>query len=58
MTGTDILKLRKKLNWTQQQLADELYVTREAVAYWESGKHQPNRRSRRGLALLAGKSKE
>lgn len=35
--GDRIRTLRKSKGWTQQKLADELGVTREAVSQWESG---------------------
>ncbi len=37
------LKLfRQDKNWTQQQLADKLFVTRQAVSNWENGKTEPD----------------
>lgn len=39
----DILKnLREKRNLTQEQLAERLMVTRQAVSRWETGETQPN----------------
>lgn len=39
----DILKnLREKHNLTQEQLAERLMVTRQAVSRWETGETQPN----------------
>lgn len=32
-----IIKLRKKLNLTQQQLADKIGVSQPMIARWESG---------------------
>ena len=32
-----ILKLRKANNMTQEQLAEQLQVSRQAVSKWESG---------------------
>ena len=36
-TGTIILDARKKLNMTQKDLADKLYVSDKAVSKWERG---------------------
>ena len=35
-------QLRKQSNLTQEQLAEQLYVSRTAVSKWESGKGYPN----------------
>ena len=37
-----ISKLRKKNGWSQEDLADKLYVTRQAVSKWESGNSLPD----------------
>lgn len=42
--------LRKSRGWTQQELADKLYVSRTAVSKWESGKGYPNIDSLKSLA--------
>ncbi len=34
-------QLRKKNNLTQEQLAEQLFVSRTAVSKWESGKGYP-----------------
>ncbi|ENQ0442698.1 helix-turn-helix transcriptional regulator [Listeria monocytogenes] len=34
--------LRKEKNWTQEQLAEELYVSRTAVSKWENKKGYPS----------------
>lgn len=44
--------LRKSSGWTQQELADKLYVSRTAVSKWESGKGYPNIDSLKSLAAL------
>ncbi len=43
METKDILKkLREDNNLTQDQMADKLMVTRQAVSRWETGETQPN----------------
>ena len=37
-----IIKLRKKNGWSQEDLSDKLYVTRQAVSKWESGQSLPD----------------
>ena len=37
-----LLELRKKNNLTQDELAEKLFVTRQAVSRWESGETTPN----------------
>ena len=37
-----ILKLRKANNMTQEQLAEQLQVSRQAVSKWESGQAVPD----------------
>ncbi|MBQ8604103.1 MAG: helix-turn-helix transcriptional regulator [Oscillospiraceae bacterium] len=38
----NIKELRTEKGWTQQQLADMLFVTRQAVSNWENGKTEPD----------------
>ena len=43
MEMRDILKnLREKHNLTQEQMAERVMVTRQAVSRWETGETQPN----------------
>ena len=43
METKDILKtLREKKGFTQEQLADQVLVSRQAVSRWETGETQPN----------------
>jgi len=43
MEAKDVLKdLREKHSLTQEQLADRVLVTRQAVSRWETGETQPN----------------
>ncbi len=45
-------QLRKKNNFTQEQLAERLYVSRTAVSKWESGRGYPNLESLKSLSRL------
>lgn len=38
----NIKRLRQKRNMTQEELAEKLHVTRQAVSNWETGKNQPD----------------
>ena len=42
VVNTSIKDLRKKNNMTQDELAERLNVTRQAVSSWENGKTQPD----------------
>lgn len=44
--------LRKEQEWTQEQLANKLYVSRTAISKWESGKGYPNLDSLKSIARL------
>ena len=37
----NLIQLRKKANLSQEQLADKLGVTRQAISKWESGQNKP-----------------
>lgn len=41
-TNDIILKLRRKSGFSQEKLAEKLYVTRQAVSRWETGETMPN----------------
>lgn len=41
MLGEKLLALRKKYGYSQQALADELYVTRQTISNWECGQGSP-----------------
>ena len=43
--GTRLVALRKAAGYTQQQLADELGVTRRMVAYYETESEHPSGQS-------------
>ncbi|MBQ7902385.1 MAG: helix-turn-helix transcriptional regulator [Oscillospiraceae bacterium] len=38
----NIKQLRQERNWTQQEMADMLFVTRQTVSNWENGKALPD----------------
>ncbi|MGG5330556.1 helix-turn-helix domain-containing protein [Enterococcus sp. AZ163] len=43
MQINQLLKMRRlEANWTQQELADQLYLSRQAVAKWENGEAVPS----------------
>lgn len=46
----NIKRLRLSSGMTQDQLAAELHVTRQAVSNWENGKTQPDLETLRSLA--------
>ncbi|WP_086349601.1 helix-turn-helix domain-containing protein [Candidatus Enterococcus clewellii] len=45
-------QLRKEKNWTQEQLAERLFVSRTAVSKWESGRGYPNIDSLKSISQL------
>lgn len=45
-------QLRKEKQWTQEQLAEELFVSRTAISKWESGKGYPNIDSLKSISKL------
>lgn len=50
--GENIKVLRLSRGWTQQQLAEQLHVTRQAVSHYESGRTQPDIDTCRRLAEI------
>ena len=54
--GEKIKKLRKQNNWTQDQLAEKLYISRTAISKWESGKGYPNIDSLKDIAKIFNKT--
>ena len=42
MVSKNLAALRKRANLTQEQMAEKLHVTRQAVSNWETGKCQPD----------------
>lgn len=47
-----LFALRKKNNLTQDELAEKLFVTRQAVSRWESGETTPNSETLKLLSKL------
>lgn len=45
-------QLRKQKNLTQEQLAEQLFVSRTAISKWESGKGYPNIESLKSISKL------
>lgn len=56
--GKNISKFRKEQEMTQDQLAERLHVTRQAVSNWENGKAQPDVETLGQLAECLGVSVE
>ena len=49
-------KLRRGRGWSQDELAEKVFVTRQAVSRWETGETVPNIESLRLLSALLGDS--
>ena len=47
-----IFNLRTKNNMTQEELAEKVYVTRQAVSRWETGETTPNIEALKQLSRL------
>ena len=47
-----IAMLRRQKNWSQEELAEKLMVTRQAVSKWESGQSDPSTTNLMALAKL------
>ena len=47
-----LLKLRTEKGWSQEDLAEKLYVTRQAVSRWETGETVPNTETLKRLSAL------
>ncbi len=52
MIGKNIQKLRKEKNMSQEQLAEKLNVTRQAVSNWETEKTQPDIETLNKIAII------
>lgn len=40
--GEKIKSERKRRGWSQEELAEKLYVSRQSVSKWENGQHYPS----------------
>lgn len=40
--GTTLQKIRQARDLTQQEVATQMYVTRQTISRWEQGKTMPN----------------
>lgn len=61
MSPDEIIEIRKKLNLTQQKLADLIGARQHTVARWETGLHKPTGaylKALRGLAEKARRKKK
>ena len=47
-----ILQLRNRENLSQEELAEKLFVTRQAVSRWENGETLPNTETLKRLSAL------
>ena len=47
-----ILELRTKLGFSQEELAEKVFVTRQAVSRWENGETTPNTETLKLLSKL------
>lgn len=54
LSGAQIKALRKSKNFTQQQLADAVGVSRSAVYFWERGTYPPDEKNAVSLARVLG----
>lgn len=52
--GKNIVKLRKECGMSQEQLAGQIHVTRQAVSNWETGRSQPDLDTLEALAGVFG----
>lgn len=52
--GRQIRKYRQELNMSQEELADQVFVTRQTVSNWENNKNYPDINSLLLLSSLFG----
>ena len=58
MSPNQIIRIRKALGLTQQQLADRIPANRVTVARWETGVHEPEGAYLKALTLLEAQAKK
>jgi transcriptional regulator with XRE-family HTH domain len=46
--------LRKAKNWSQQAVADEVYISPVSLSHYENGRHEPSIDALRRLSRLYG----
>ena len=51
-TKNVILELRTQKGWSQDELAEKVFVTRQAVSRWENGETVPNTETLKLLSKL------
>ena len=54
MVGKNIKKIRTELNMTQEELAEKISVTRQAVSNWETEKTQPDTETLERISEVLG----
>ncbi|MGN7381932.1 helix-turn-helix domain-containing protein [Paenibacillus sp. SAFN-117] len=54
MINMNLKKMRKIMRYTQEEVADKIGVSRQAVAKWESGETMPDIHNCKALAELYG----
>ena len=57
-TGQKLQKLRMQAGLSQTQLADALFVSRDLVSKWETGKRRPDRKMLEAMAEIFGVAAE
>ena len=58
LIGDNIKKIRKNKGMTQDQLAEQLHVTHQAISNWETGKTQPDVEMLTRMAEIFGATME
>jgi DNA-binding transcriptional regulator YiaG len=55
--GESVRELRRRLNLTQQELADELGTRQQTISEWEVGMYKPRGTSATLLSIIAERAK-